>query len=176
VGGWLASCWSRAAQSCDGLVLLLDGLDPRGPCVQPPAGADRARAHLYEAPGEPDSPCAALVDATRPVPPGRACPRGSLGITENISPACSTYSSSSRELMIVRSRIPSVPIIRSIPFPSLPSSSAGHPPPLASGPDQSTVVALVAEIISWLLDYWLVNSPIHSCFSDMHVMCRLASS
>ena len=92
-----------------------------------------------------------------------------------ISPAGSTCSG--RELMIVRSRIPTVPIIRSIPFPSLPSSSAGQPPPLASGPDQSTVVALVAEIISWLLDYWLVNySPIHSCFSDMHVMCRLASS
>ena len=37
-------------------------------CVQPPAGVDRARAHLYEAPAEPDSPCAALVDATRACP------------------------------------------------------------------------------------------------------------
>ena len=129
-------------------------------CVQPPAGVDRARAHLYEAPAEPNSPCAALVDATRPVPPGRACPRGSLGITENISPACSAAAAGAYDC--------------EVPDPQRPNHTIDPLPLLVSWTSTTTcnrrlLLALIAadERLSGcapLLLVGLVNSLTHSSF------------
>ena len=75
-----------------------------------------------------------------------------------ISPAGSTCSG--RELMIVRSRIPSVPIIRSIPFPC---SSAGHPLLLAIDGCCSLLLQLMRDYLAApLLLVGLVNSLTHS--------------
>lgn len=56
-GGHVLTC--GANQSCDGLVLDVEALDSRS---RPPTTHPRLRAHQYEAPWEPDSPCAALLD------------------------------------------------------------------------------------------------------------------